>query len=56
MPKARVNGLDIFHELDPGAGVPVVLISGLTSDYTAWLPQLADLNAAGSASRSSTPP
>ena len=47
MPKTRVNGLDLFHELDPGTGVPVVLISGLTSDHTAWLPQLPDLRTAG---------
>jgi pimeloyl-ACP methyl ester carboxylesterase len=46
MPKIRTNGLEMYYELDE-TGTPVVLISGLTGDHTAWAPQLPDLRAAG---------
>jgi len=46
MPKIRINDLQMYYDLDD-TGTPVVLVSGLTCDHTAWAPQLPDLRAAG---------
>ncbi|MDP3880118.1 MAG: alpha/beta fold hydrolase [Dehalococcoidales bacterium] len=39
MPKARVNGIELFYEVH-GQGYPVVLAHGFSSSHEAWQPQV----------------
>ena len=46
MPKTKVNGLEMYYELE-GSGPPVVLIAGLSQDHLGWAFQVPALVAAG---------
>ena len=35
MPKAHVNGIDLFYEAE-GEGEPILLLPGFGCDHTAW--------------------
>jgi len=42
MNTVRVNGIDIYYEIH-GQGEPLVLLEGLASDHSAWVPHLDEL-------------
>src|SRR5947209_4904814 len=44
MPKARVNGIDLFYDVR-GAGAPLLLLAGFSCDHTHWSPVAARLAA-----------
>ena len=39
MPKAKINGVDLYYE-DTGEGIPVVFVHEFAGDYRSWEPQV----------------
>ena len=47
MPKANVDGLQMYYEIGRGAGSPVIFIAGLSGDHLGWAMQVPAVVAAG---------